>query len=161
MGIVFSGGPDGSGMRLAIVVARYNDLVTGALLNGARSGLMRHGVGDGDIDVAHVPGSFELPLAAAKLAGTGRYDAVICLGTVVKGETSHDQYVAGNAAKGIGDVSLQCGKPVVFGVLTTDTLDQALARAGGHVGNKGYEAATTAIEMVNLLRDIEAGKPSA
>lgn len=156
MGTVFSGGPDGAGLRIAIAVARYNDLVTNGLLAGARSGLERHGVSPDDIDIAWVPGSFELPLVADRLARTERYDAVICLGAVIRGETAHFDYVAGGAATGIGRVALDSSRPIIFGVLTVDTLDQALARAGGHVGNKGYEAATTAIEMVNLLRAIDA-----
>jgi 6,7-dimethyl-8-ribityllumazine synthase len=156
VGTVFSGGPDGAGLRIAIAVARYNDLVTNGLLAGARSGLERHGVSPDDIDIAWVPGSFELPLVADRLARTERYDAVICLGAVIRGETAHFDYVAGGAATGIGRVALDSSRPIIFGVLTVDTLDQALARAGGHVGNKGYEAATTAIEMVNLLRAIDA-----
>ncbi|MCS6801384.1 MAG: 6,7-dimethyl-8-ribityllumazine synthase [Chloroflexota bacterium] len=156
MGAVFSGGPDGAGLRIAIAVARYNELVTKALLAGAREGLERHGVNPDDIDIAWVPGSFELPLAADRLARTERYDAVICLGAVIRGETAHFDYVAGGAATGIGRVALDSGRPIIFGVLTVDTLDQALARAGGHVGNKGYEAALAAIEMVNVLRAIDA-----
>ena len=156
MGTVYSGGPDGAGLRIAIAVARFNDLVTSALLAGARLGLERHGVSPDDIDIAWAPGSFELPLVADRLARTERYDAIICLGVVVRGETAHFEYVAGGAATGIGRVALESGRPVIFGVLTVDTLEQALARAGGHVGNKGYEAATSAIEMVNLLRALEA-----
>lgn len=156
MGTVFSGGPDGAGLRIAIAVARYNDLVTNGLLAGARGGLERHGVSPDDIDIAWVPGSFELPLVADRLARTERYDAVICLGAVIRGETAHFDYVAGGAATGIGRVALDSSRPIIFGVLTVDTLDQALARAGGHVGNKGYEAALAAIEMVNLLRAIDA-----
>jgi 6,7-dimethyl-8-ribityllumazine synthase len=155
VGAVFTGGPDGAGLRIAIAVARYNDLVTNALLAGARAGLLRHGVAEEDIDVAWVPGSFELPLVADRLARTERYDAIICLGTVIRGETAHFEYVAGGAASGIGRVALESGRPVIFGVLTVDSLEQALARAGGHAGNKGLEAACTAIEMVNLLRAIE------
>jgi 6,7-dimethyl-8-ribityllumazine synthase len=156
VGTVYSGGPDGAGLRIAIAVSRFNDLVTNALLAGARHGLERHGVNPDDIDIAWAPGSFELPLVADRLARTERYDAVICLGAVVRGETAHFEYVAGGAATGIGRVALESGRPVIFGVLTVDSLEQALARAGGHVGNKGYEAATAAIEMVNLLRAIEA-----
>jgi 6,7-dimethyl-8-ribityllumazine synthase len=157
VGFVYSGGPDGAGHRIAIVVARYNDLVTSALLAGAQGGLQRHGVAEDDIDIAYAPGSFELPLVADRLVRTERYDAVICLGAVVRGDTAHFEYVAGGAATGIAKVNLDTGRPVVFGVLTVDTLDQALARSGGHAGNKGYEAATTAIEMINLLRAIENG----
>ncbi|GIW05239.1 MAG: 6,7-dimethyl-8-ribityllumazine synthase [Dehalococcoidia bacterium] len=159
MGTVYSGSPEGAGLRIAIAVARFNELVTTALLAGARSGLERHGVNPDDIDIAWVPGSFELPLVADRLARTERYDAIICLGAVVRGETAHFDYVAGGAATGIGRVALESGRPIIFGVLTVDTLEQALARAGGHAGNKGYEAATTAIEMVNLLRALE-GEPT-
>ncbi|MFN8534034.1 MAG: 6,7-dimethyl-8-ribityllumazine synthase [Dehalococcoidia bacterium] len=160
MGVVYSGGPDGAGLRVAVAVARYNDLITNALLAGVRGGLVRHGVAEDDIDIAWAPGSFELPLVADRLVRTERYDAVICLGAVVRGDTAHFEYVAGGAATGIARVALESGRPIVFGVLTVDTLDQALARSGGHAGNKGYEAATSAIEMVNLLRAIEADPAS-
>ena len=144
--------PDGSGLRSAIVVARFNQAVTDALLGGALEGLRKHGVQDDAIDVALVPGAFELPLCAQRLASTGRYDAIVCLGAVVRGETPHFDFVAGEAARGIGDVSRRLDLPIAFGVLTTDTMDQALARAGGDHGNKGYDAAVTALEMVGMLR---------
>ena len=139
-------------MRLAVVVSRFNEVVTSRLLAGARTAIERHGVREEDVDVAWVPGSFELPLAARRLAESRRYDAVVCLGAVIRGETPHFEYVAGEAARGIADAARDTGVPVIFGVLTTDTLEQALERAGGKTGNKGYDAAVNAIEMANLLR---------
>lgn len=156
MGRVFEGGPDGAGLRFAVVVSRYNDLVTNSLLNGAKGGFARFGVKDDDVDVAWVPGSFELPIAGATLAKTGRYDAVICLGAVLRGDTAHFEYVSNGATTGILRAGLDSGVPVIFGLLTVDTLEQALARAGGHVGNKGYEAALSAIETANLLKAVTA-----
>jgi len=146
------GSLNGAGMRVAVVVARFNDAISRGLLDGAREGLTRLGVDGNAIDVAWTPGSFELPLVAKRLAEMGRYDAVICLGVVIKGETTHDQYVAGNAASGIARVALDTGVPVIFGVLTTDTLEQAITRAGAKAGNKGFDAALTAVEMASLLR---------
>jgi len=145
-------------MRVAIVTARFNELVTNALLNGARSSLIRNGVSDENIDVAWVPGSFELPPAALRLATTARYDAVICIGTVIKGDTTHNEYVAGGATNGIARVGLDTGVPIVFGVLTTEHFEQDLGRAGGPVANKGAAAAETAIEMVNLYKQIDSEK---
>ena len=150
------GGLRGEGLRVAIVVARFNDFITSRLLEGARAALESHGVSDDDVTVASVPGSFELPLAAKKLAESGKYDAVICLGAVIRGETDHYEHVAGEAAKGISAASLSSGRPVIFGVLTTDTLEQAINRAGGKQGNNGYSAGLAAIEMANLLAAIEA-----
>ena len=143
--------------RFAIVVARFNQLVTESLLAGCRDTLARHGVGDDRIDVAWVPGSFEIPLVARKLAETRRYTAVICLGCVIRGETGHYDHVAGQAAAGVLQASLTTGVPVVFGVLTTETVEQALNRAGLKSGNKGMDAALTAIEMVSLLGKIAPG----
>ena len=137
--------------RFAIVAARFNQLVVQALVDGAVSGLVRHGVADQDVDVVWVPGSFEMPLLAKRLAGCGRYAAVICLGAVIRGDTDHYDYVAGQATAGIAQAALTTGVPVIFGVLTCDTLEQALNRAGAKSGNKGFDAAATAIEMVNLL----------
>ncbi len=145
----------GAGLRFGIIVARFNGLITSKLLDGAMDGLIRHGVREEDIDVAWVPGSFEIPVAAKKLAKTGRYDALLCLGAVIRGATPHFDYVAAEASKGIATVALQTEVPVVFGVLTTDTIEQAIERAGTKAGNKGYDAAVTAIEMANLLRAIE------
>jgi 6,7-dimethyl-8-ribityllumazine synthase len=144
----------GEGLRIAVVVARFNQAVTDALLAGALDALARHGVADDSIHLARVPGAFELPLCAQRLAGTGRYDAIVCLGAVVRGDTPHFDYVAGEAARGLGEVALRHDIPVAFGVLTTDDMGQALARAGGGHGNKGFDAALTALEMVALLRAI-------
>jgi 6,7-dimethyl-8-ribityllumazine synthase len=157
-GRVFEGRLDGTGTKVAIAVSRWNDFITSRLLDGARDGLRRHGVADGDIDVAWVPGAFELPLVADKLAGTGRYDAVITLGAVIRGATSHYDLVAGQSAAGVARASVDHGVPVVFGVLTTETIEQAIERAGSKAGNKGYEAATVAIEMADLLRRISVPK---
>src|SRR5262249_10139121 len=146
--------PRGDGMRVAVVVARFNQAVTDALLTGAVEGLTGHGVAEDAIDVTVVPGAYELPLVAQRLAMTGRYDALGCLGAVVRGETPHFDFVAGEAARGIADVARRFDVPVAFGLLTTDTMEQALARAGGGHGNKGYEAALTALEMASLLRAV-------
>lgn len=157
MGTTFEGGLQGEGLRLAIVVSRFNDFVTQRLLEGAREALERYGVGADGTDVAYVPGSFELPLAARHLAESGRYQAVICLGAVIRGETPHFEYVAAEAARGIARVSQETGVPTIFGVITADTVEQALDRAGGKVGNKGYDAAVSAIEMANLLKRLGGG----
>jgi 6,7-dimethyl-8-ribityllumazine synthase len=146
--------PDGTGLRVAIAVARFNQAVTDGLLGGALEALRKHGVADDAIDVAMVPGAFELPLCAHRLAGTGRYDAIVCLGAVVRGDTPHFDFVAGEAARGIADVARHHDLPIAFGVLTTDTMEQALARAGAGHGNKGYDAAVTALEMTQLLRTV-------
>jgi len=148
----YQGSLNGAGLRVAIAVARFNDAISRGLLDGAREGLARLGVDPEAIDVAWTPGSFELPLVAKRLAELGRYDAVICLGAVIRGETTHDQYVAGNAASGIARAALDTGVPVIFGVLTTDTLEQAINRAGAKAGNKGFDAALTAVEMASLMR---------
>ena len=147
--------PDGEGLRIGIALARFNQAVTDQLLAGALEAAVKHGVADDAIDVATVPGAFELPLCAQRLAMTGRYDALICLGAVVRGETPHFDFVAGEAAHGIAEVARRFDLPVVFGVLTTDTMEQALARAGGDRGNKGYEAAVTACEMAQVLRVVQ------
>ena len=156
MSVEFQGGADGEGLRIAIVVATFNEFITSKLLDGARAALSRHGVRDGDVSVASVPGSFELPLVAKKLAESGQHDAVICLGAVIRGETDHYEHVAGEAAKGIANAGFQSGVPVIFGVLTTDTLEQAINRAGGKQGNNGYGAGLAAIEMANLMRALDA-----
>jgi len=147
--------PNGDGLRIGVALARFNQGVTERLLSGALEALGRHGVADDAIDVATVPGAFELPLCAQRLAVTGRYDAIVCLGAVVRGETPHFEYVAREAARGIADIARRHDVPVAFGVLTTDTVEQALARAGGERGNKGYEAAVTALEMVQVLRIVQ------
>ena len=145
----------GRGLRIGIVVSRFNEPVTSNLLQGAREGLSAHGIRDEDVTVAWVPGSFEIPLVAKRLAQRGDFDAVICLGAVIRHETDHYRYVAGEVARGIAEVGRTTGVPVVFGVLTTDTEEQAMERAGGKEGNKGYDAALTAIEMANLLRLVD------
>lgn len=151
MAQTFEGHLSGTGKQFAIVASRFNSFITEQLVTGARDALRRHGVNGDDIDLAWVPGAFELPLAAQRLAASGRYAAVICLGTVIRGATPHFDYVAGGAASGIGQVALQTGVPVIFGVLTTDTIEQAVERAGTKAGNKGADAAVTALEMANLL----------
>jgi 6,7-dimethyl-8-ribityllumazine synthase len=147
----FRGDDQGRGRRFAIVAARFNEVITAKLLTGAVDCLSSHDVDGDDLDVAWVPGAFELPLAARALATTGTYDAVICLGAVIRGETPHFDFVAGQAAEGIRRVAEDTGVPVIFGVLTTETLDQAAERAGGAHGNKGWDAAMAAIEMASLL----------
>ncbi|NTW71436.1 MAG: 6,7-dimethyl-8-ribityllumazine synthase [Eubacteriaceae bacterium] len=139
--------------KFGIVVARFNEFIGGKLLSGAIDGLVRHGVNEEDIEIAWVPGAYEIPLVAKKMAKGKKYDAVICLGAVIRGSTPHFDFVANEAAKGIAMVSLDTEIPVIFGVLTTDTIEQAIERAGTKAGNKGYEAAVTAIEMVNLLSE--------
>lgn len=156
MSVELQGGMNGEGLRVAIVVATFNDFITSKLLDGSRAALARHGVRDDDVSVASVPGSFELPLVAKKLAESGQHDAVICLGAVIRGETDHYEHVAGEAAKGIASAGLSSGVPVIFGVLTTDTLEQAINRAGGKQGNNGYGAGLAAIEMANLMRALDA-----
>jgi 6,7-dimethyl-8-ribityllumazine synthase len=143
--------------RAAIVVSRFNELITGRLLSGALETLRRHGVPDDRVTVVHVPGSFELPLAASRLAHSGQYTMVICLGAVIQGETTHHEYINQQVAAGIMQASLSSGIPVTFGVLTCESMDQALNRAGGKVGNKGHEATLAAIEMANLLRSLDSG----
>lgn len=155
MSAELQGGMNGEGLRVAIVVATFNDFITSRLLDGARAALSRHGVRDDDVSVAYVPGSFELPLTAKKLAESGQYDSVICLGAVIRGETDHYEHVAGEAAKGIANAGFNSGVPVIFGVLTTDTLEQAINRAGGKQGNNGYGAGLAAIEMANLMRALD------
>jgi 6,7-dimethyl-8-ribityllumazine synthase len=150
----FKGEPSGDGLRIGVALARFNQAVTDRLLAGALEALGKHGVADDAIDVATVPGAFELPLCAQRMASTGRYDALVCLGAVVRGETPHFDFVAGEAARGLADVTRAQDLPIGFGVLTADTMAQALERAGGTRGNKGYEAAVTALEMVQVLRAV-------
>ncbi len=144
-----------SGIKVGIVAARFNEFITSKLLSGAIDGLVRHEVAEKDIDVAWVPGAFEIPLIASKMAKSKKYDAVICLGAVIRGSTSHYDYVCSEVSKGIAAVSLAADIPVMFGVLTTENIEQAIERAGTKAGNKGYECAAGAIEMVNLIREIE------
>ena len=148
---------NGQGLRIAVVVSRFNELVTRQLLSAALGTLSRHGVGDDDISIAWVPGAYELPVVAKSFAKTGRYDSVICLGAVIKGETGHYEMVAGHASRGIGQVGLETGVPTIFGVLTTEDMDQALNRAGGKSGNIGSSAAVAAIETARLVQAINTG----
>lgn len=154
MGHIFEGNLIGKGLKIGLVVGRFNEFITGKLLSGALDALKRHGVEESDVDVAWVPGAFELPVIAQKMVSLKKYDAVICLGAVIRGSTPHFDYVAAEVSKGVAKVSLDSGVPVVFGVLTTDTIEQAIERAGSKAGNKGWEAAATAIEMSNLVRAI-------
>lgn len=142
-------------IRVGIVAARFNEFITTKLVGGALDGLKRHDVHEDDIDVAWVPGAFEIPLIASKMADSGKYDAVICVGAVIRGSTSHYDYVCSEVSKGIASVALNSKIPVMFGVLTTENIEQAIERAGSKAGNKGYECALGAIEMVNLIREIE------
>ncbi len=143
---------DATGLRVGIVVSRFNGFIAERLLEGALDALIRHGAADGDIAVVRVPGAFEIPLVAQKLAVAGKYDAIICLGAVIRGSTPHFDYVASEVSKGVAQVSLKTGVPVAFGVLTTDSIEQAVERAGTKAGNKGFDAAMTAIETANLLK---------
>jgi 6,7-dimethyl-8-ribityllumazine synthase len=145
---------DAAGLRFGIIVGRFNSFIAERLLEGALDAIVRHGASDGDVDVLRVPGAFEIPLAAQKMAARGRYDAIICLGAVIRGSTPHFDYVAGEVTKGIAHVSLESGVPVIFGVLTTDTIEQAVERAGTKAGNKGFDAAVTAIEMANVFKEL-------
>lgn len=151
----FEGSMVANNMKVGIVAARFNEFITSKLLGGAMDGLVRHGVQEEDVQVAWVPGAFEIPLIAAKMAKSGKYDAVICLGAVIRGSTSHYDYVCAEVSKGVAHVSLESDIPVMFGVLTTDTIEQAIERAGTKAGNKGYDCALGAVEMVNLIRQIE------
>jgi 6,7-dimethyl-8-ribityllumazine synthase len=153
----FDGGLSAKGLRFAIVVSRFNNFVTEPLLKGALEALQEAEADSSDVDVVRVPGAWELPIAVRTIAAGKKHDAIICLGAVIRGETPHFDYVAGEAARGIADASAESGLPVAFGVLTTDTVEQAVDRAGGKSGNKGFDAAMTAIEMANLLRGLRAG----
>jgi len=143
------------GLKVGIVVGRFNEFIGSKLLGGALDGLKRHGVDEESIEISWVPGAFEIPLVAKKMATLNKYDAVICLGAVIKGSTPHFDYVCAEVSKGVASVSLETGIPVIFGVLTTDSIEQAIERAGTKAGNKGYDAAVTAIEMANLLKNIK------
>lgn len=145
-----------AGLRVALVVSRFNTFITERLVEGAIDALVRHGASDSDVTIVRVPGAFEIPLAAKRVAQRTDIDAVVCLGAVIRGSTPHFDYVAAEVSKGVAHVGLETGRPVVFGVLTTDTIEQAVERAGTKAGNKGFDAAMAAIEMVNLLRAIEA-----
>jgi 6,7-dimethyl-8-ribityllumazine synthase len=156
----FEGNLIGKGLRFAVVIARFNELITGRLLDGAMDALNRHGVAVEAVDVAWVPGSFEIPIVAKKLAKTGKYQAVICLGAVIRGGTPHFEYVASEVNKGIAQVGLETGVPVIQGVITADNLEQAIDRAGAKEGNRGFVAAVGAIEMANLMKSIGGKKPA-
>ncbi|MED1470850.1 6,7-dimethyl-8-ribityllumazine synthase [Bacillus salipaludis] len=155
MGHIFEGNLVGTGLKVGIVVGRFNEFITSKLLGGAQDALKRHGVSETDVDVAWVPGAFEITLIAQKMAESKKYDAVITLGTVIRGSTPHFDYVCNEVAKGVSALNLKTGIPVIFGVLTTDSIEQAIERAGTKAGNKGWDAASAAIEMANLCRTIE------
>ena len=155
MGNIFEGNLVGSGLKVGIVVGRFNEFITSKLLGGAQDALKRHGISETDVDIAWVPGAFEIPLIAQKMANSKKYDAVITLGTVIRGSTPHFDFVCNEVAKGVSAINLKSGIPVIFGVLTTDSIEQAIERAGTKAGNKGWDAATAAIEMANLCRSIE------
>lgn len=154
MGKNFEGMLLGEGLRFGLVLSRFNDFITKKLLEGAQDALLRHGVNEENIEIAWVPGTFEIPLVAKKLAETNRFNAVICLGAVVRGATPHFEYIAAEVTKGIANVGLDTGLPVIFGVITADTLEQAIERAGTKEGNHGFKAAMAAIEMANLFKSI-------
>jgi 6,7-dimethyl-8-ribityllumazine synthase len=145
----------GKGFKFAVVVARFNEFITGKLLEGAQDAMKRHGVNEADIDIAWAPGSFEIPLVAKKMAETNKYDAIICLGAVIRGATPHFEYVANEVSKGIAKIGLDSGIPVAYGIVTADNLEQAIERAGTKAGNRGFDAAVNAIEMANLLKGIK------
>jgi 6,7-dimethyl-8-ribityllumazine synthase len=154
MGKPFEGMLLGKGLKFGVAASRFNEFITKKLVEGAQDALLRHGVSGEDIDIAWVPGSFELPLAAQKLAQTKRYDAIICLGAVIRGGTPHFEYIAAEVTKGIAQVGLTSGLPVIYGIVTADTLEQAIERAGTKEGNQGFKAASSAIEMANLVKSI-------
>lgn len=155
MSKIYEGKLVGDSHKIGIVVGRFNEFISGKLLEGALDGLKRHNIKEENIEIAWVPGSFEIPLTAKKMAESGKYDGVICLGAVIRGETPHFDYVSSEVSKGIAKVGLDTEIPVIFGVLTTDTIEQAISRAGTKSGNKGFEAALSTIEMINLLKEIE------
>jgi len=152
---IFEGKLTSNNVRIGIIAARFNEFITSKLLGGAIDCLTRHGLNEEQIEIAWVPGAFEIPLIASKMANTKRYDAIICLGAVIRGSTTHYDYVCSEVSKGIASVSLKSDIPVMFGVITTENIEQAIERAGTKAGNKGYEAAVSAIEMVNLIKEIE------
>lgn len=154
MGMIYEGNLVGTGLKIGVVVGRFNEFITGKLLSGALDALKRHGVEEGNVDVAWVPGAFEIPLIVKKMAESKKYDAVIALGTVIRGATPHFDYVCNEAAKGVATTGLQTGVPTIFGVLTTDSIEQAIERAGTKAGNKGWDSAVAAIEMANLSRSL-------
>lgn len=151
---IIEGEIQAKGLKFGIVVSRFNDFITSRLLDGARDALIRHGADEKDVDVVKVPGSFEIPMVAKRLASKGSYNAIICLGTVIRGATPHFEYVASEVSKGIASASMETGVPIAFGVITSDTIEQAVERAGTKSGNKGWDAAVTAIEMAQLLKKL-------
>jgi 6,7-dimethyl-8-ribityllumazine synthase len=154
MAKIIQGDLSGKGLKIGIVAARFNDFITSRLTDGALDGLQRHGVAEADIEIVRVPGAYEIPLAARMLAQSRKFDAVICLGAVIRGATPHFEYVSAEVSKGVASVSLETGLPVIFGVLTTDTIEQAIERAGTKSGNKGWDAAISAIEMANVMKQL-------
>ncbi len=154
MAKIIQGDLSGKGLRIGIVAARFNDFITAKLLDGALDGLQRHGVAENDIEVVKVPGSYEIPLVAKMMAQSKKYHAVICLGAVIRGATPHFEYVSAEVSKGVAAVSMDSGVPVIFGVLTTDTIEQAIERAGTKSGNKGWDAAISAVEMANVVKQL-------
>ena len=155
MGKTFEGNLLGKGLKFGVVVSRFNEFFSGKLLEGAKDALNRHGVLEIDVEVAWTPGSFEIPLIAQKMAESGKYNAIICLGAVIRGGTPHFDYIAAEVSKGIANIGLKTGVPVIFGVITTDTLEQAIERSGTKGGNKGFDAAVSAIEMANLVKALK------
>ena len=151
---IIQGDLSGKGLKIGIVAARFNDFITSRLVDGALDGLQRHGVAEVDIEIVRVPGAYEIPLAARMIAQSRKFDAVICLGAVIRGATPHFEYVSAEVSKGVASVSLETGLPVIFGVLTTDTIEQAIERAGTKSGNKGWDAAISAIEMANVMKQL-------
>lgn len=152
---VYEGSLVSTGIKVGIVAARFNEFIVSKLIDGAMDGLKRHGVKEEDIEIAWVPGAYEIPLIASKMAQSRKYDAVICLGAVIRGATTHYEYVCNEVAKGVATVSINADMPVIFGILTTENIEQAIERAGTKAGNKGFDSAVAAIEMVNLIREIE------
>lgn len=150
----FEGNYCGQGLKIGLIGSRFNEFIVSKLIGGAEDCLVRHGVNSDDISLAWVPGAFEIPVIAKKMAESGKYDAIICLGTVIRGATSHYDYVCAEVSKGVAQVSMQTGVPVLFGILTTDTIEQAIERAGTKAGNKGYDCAMSALEMINLIKGL-------
>jgi 6,7-dimethyl-8-ribityllumazine synthase len=151
---IFEGNLDASGLKFGIIVSRFNDFIGEKLVGGAIDALLRHGANEADINVFKVPGSFEIPLAAKKVALTKKYDAIICLGVIIRGDTPHFEYIAAEVSKGIASVGLDTGTPIIFGVLTTENIEQAIERSGTKAGNKGFDAANAAVEIVNLFKNV-------
>lgn len=154
MAKIVQGDLSGTGLKIGIVAARFNDFITSRLVDGALDGLQRHGVAEADIEIVRVPGAYEIPLAARMLAQSRKFQAIICLGAVIRGATPHFEYVSAEVSKGVASVSMDSGLPVIFGVLTTDTIEQAIERAGSKSGNKGWDAALSAIEMANVMKQL-------